>query len=90
MLESIPTQIDSILGHRIKHERVVWIWGMPQGIDFGALVHHLLFGFDRRLAKIGARSRLTNVPEDSAIAKARGARPLHHKNKTAPNFFGAV
>ena len=33
MLEPVPAQVDFILGHRIKHERVIRIWGMTQGKD---------------------------------------------------------
>jgi hypothetical protein len=41
MLEPVPAQVDFILGHRIKHERVIRIWGMTQGKDVGVIVHHL-------------------------------------------------
>jgi len=33
MLEPVSAQVDLILGHRIKHERIVRIWGMTQGKD---------------------------------------------------------
>jgi hypothetical protein len=41
MFEPVPAQVDFILGHRIKHERVIRIWGMPQGEDVGVIVRHL-------------------------------------------------
>jgi hypothetical protein len=41
MLEPVPAQIDLILGHRIKHERVIRIRGVTQRKDFGVLLFHL-------------------------------------------------
>jgi hypothetical protein len=51
MLEPVPAQVDFILGHRIKHERVIRIWGMTQGKDVGVIVPHL-FLFPHRLDRI--------------------------------------
>jgi hypothetical protein len=42
MLEPVPAQIDLIVGHRIKHERVVRIWRMTQGEDLSAVLSHSL------------------------------------------------
>jgi hypothetical protein len=44
MLEPVPAQIDFILGHSIKHERVIRIWGMTQGKDVSAFNCSLLHG----------------------------------------------
>src|SRR5713101_7595025 len=38
MLKPVSAQVDLILGHRIKHERVIWIWGMTQGKDFNRVL----------------------------------------------------
>src|SRR5215831_4089458 len=43
MVESITTQVDFILCHRIEHERVIRIGGMTQGKSFTALLCHLDF-----------------------------------------------
>ncbi len=47
MLEPVPAQVDFILGHRIKHERVIRIWGMTQGKDVGVIVRHLFLSPNR-------------------------------------------
>jgi hypothetical protein len=43
MFEPISAQIDLILRHRVKHERVIRIRGMTQGKDFSVLLVHLRF-----------------------------------------------
>jgi hypothetical protein len=37
MLKPVPAQVDFILGHRIKHERVIRIRGMTEGKDVSAV-----------------------------------------------------
>jgi hypothetical protein len=41
MVEPVTPQIDFILRHGIKHERVIWIGGMTKGKDFEAIRFHL-------------------------------------------------
>jgi hypothetical protein len=41
MLEPISAQIDLILRHRVKHERVIRIWGMTQRKSLGRVLCHL-------------------------------------------------
>src|SRR6266481_7276077 len=43
MLEPISTQVDLILRHRVKHERVIRIRGVTQGKNFSLLLLHLRF-----------------------------------------------
>jgi hypothetical protein len=38
MLEPVSAQIDLILRHRVKHERVIRIWGVTQGKDVSAVL----------------------------------------------------
>jgi hypothetical protein len=57
MLESIPAQIDLILGHGVKHERVVRVWGMSERKGFSAVVwlfFHLIEGCQDSLEELGA------------------------------------
>src|SRR5215470_9181376 len=77
MLESIPTQIDSIFSHRIKHERIVRIWRMPQGKDFAVIVHHCYSG--SIIDSCGLSDRLlrclTKMPEDLRNWKGTRSSP---------------
>jgi hypothetical protein len=44
MLETVPAQVDFILGHRVKHERVIRVGGMTQGEKFSVVSDHRLKG----------------------------------------------
>lgn len=38
--EPVSAQVDFIPGHRVKHERVIWVWRVPKGKDVGLVIRH--------------------------------------------------
>ncbi len=65
MLEPISAQVDLILRHRVKHERVIRVRGVTQGKDFGAVVR-LFFHLDLdRSAFVRRARRNSNVAQAS-------------------------
>jgi hypothetical protein len=97
MLESISAQIDLVLRHRVKHERVIRIWGMPQGKDFSPLLFHLRFlrhlsGDFRHRARGIWRAKLGDANErPQKIAQFQKlAELLHPKTKQPPRFRAAA
>src|SRR5580692_12477596 len=92
MLEPVSAQVDLILRHRVKHERVIRIRGMTQGKDFSLLLLHLRFlrhlsvDFRHRARGIWRAKLcdgLTNVLKRSRSSRGWRSSPLHSKNKTA-------
>jgi hypothetical protein len=97
MLEPVSAQVDLILRHRVKHERVIRIRGMTQGKDFSVLLLHLQFlrhlsvDFRHRAREIW-RAKLCDANErPQKIAQFQKlAELLHPKTKQPPRFRAAA
>src|SRR2546423_11096212 len=101
MLEPVSAQIDLVLRHRVKHERVIRIWGMPQGKDFSPLLLHLRFlrylsgDFRHRArgiwrAKLCDANELRKGPRAGVLKRSRSSRSSHPKTKQPPRFRAAA
>src|SRR2546429_2827479 len=99
MLEPVSSKVDLVLRHRVKHKRVIRIWGVPKGKDFSLLLLHLQFlrhlsvDFRHRARGIWRTKlcdTLTNVLKRSRSSRGSRRSPLHPKTKQPPRVPAAA
>src|SRR5438128_12174155 len=98
MLEPVSSKVDLVLRHRVKHKRVIRIWGVPKGKDFSLLLLHLQFlphlsvDFRHRASGIWRTKlcdALTNVLKRSRSSSSSLSSPLDPKSKHTLRFHAA-